>query len=227
MGLIWPRMQCLYLRLKPRLGAGLPSLLGLRLISKMASFHHPRRARLPLWFAGKRIQPKPKGFLVLTHSHTSLLYAKWTCWKRNHWKASSWGFFFGGGSLEGLPFTWPGKPLPSAQEAYSPFAGYPNSVAVTHESDECWTREHTFVNRAECHGNKISILMKKKIPGCLFMVISLLGVVSVLLKMKSIKIELSTFTSILLGPAKPVKMEICPLAKQPEQLPPSSDWLFG
>lgn len=162
MGLIWPRMQCLYLRLKPRLGAGLPSLLGLRLISKMASFHHPRRARLPLWFAGKRIQPKPKGFLVLTHSHTSLLYAKWTCWKRNHWKASSWGFFFGGGSLEGLPFTWPGKPLPSAQEAYSPFAGYPNSVAVTHESDECWTREHTFVNRAECHGNKISILMKKK-----------------------------------------------------------------
>jgi len=47
--------------------------------------------------------------------------------------------------------------------------------------------------------------------------ISLLGVVSVLLKMKSIKIELSTFISILLGQAKPVKMEICPLAKQSRQ----------
>lgn len=57
----------------------------------------------------------------------------------------------------------------------------------------------------------------------LFMEIGLLGAVSVLLKMKSIKIELSTFTSILLGPAKPVKMEICPLAKQSEELPSSSD----
>lgn len=67
--------------------------------------------------------------------------------------------FFGGGGVpqKGYPLLGLGNPcLP-----HSPFAGYPNSVGVTHESDECWTREHTFVNRAECHGNKISILMKK------------------------------------------------------------------
>jgi len=61
---------------------------------------------------------------------------------------------------EGLPFIGPEKPLPSTQEAYSSFAGYPNSMAVTHKSEECRTTEYTFVNRAECNGSKISILMK-------------------------------------------------------------------
>lgn len=48
----------------------------------------------------------------------------------------------------------------------------------------------------------------------LFVIMYLLKVVSDLLKVKTIKTELSPFTSIPSGPAKPVKIEIRPWAKQ-------------
>lgn len=146
---------------------GLASFLfwGWDLISKMASFplifHHPRRGFLPLWCCWQMDRTQTK-WICCPHSLSHLLlYVTWTCWKKNHWRVF-WVFFvvFLFFFSEGFSFIWPEKPFPSAQDPYSPSVGYPDSMAVIHKSDECRTTEHTFVNRAECNGNKISILMK-------------------------------------------------------------------
>lgn len=69
------------------------------------------------------MEPKPNAFLVLAHSHTSMLHMQQELAGRETIEELILVFF-----SEGFPFIWPETPLTSAQEAYSPFAVHPNST---------------------------------------------------------------------------------------------------
>lgn len=135
---------------------------------------------LTLWFCWKRdgTQTKwiscPSSLLYLhVRSNTNLL------------EANSYFSSFSPPPNSGrvtTPFIWPEKPLPCIDDDLQSLATW-----------LLWPRylmrglgsKNIFVNRAECEGNRIRILMKWfPCHPSLFKIILLLGVVSVLLKMK-------------------------------------------